>query len=81
MAIAMTPEEIDHARRQVVMDLTIAQAEERRAEVLAADLATALRKAEEAMKRAEALRGVLESEGVDVSGLRSVDVGGLVLPD
>jgi hypothetical protein len=81
MAIAMTPEEIDHARRQVVMDLTIAQAEERRAEVLAEDLATALRKAEEAMQRAEALRGVLESEGVDVSGLSMVDVGGLVLPD
>lgn len=61
----MTPEEIEHARRQVVMDLTIAAAEEHRAEVLAEDLETALRKADEAMKRAEALRRVLEDAGIE----------------
>ena len=61
----MTPEEIDAARRQVAMDLTIAEAEERRAEVLAADLATAVRKAEEAMRRAQVLRDILAREGVD----------------
>lgn len=60
----MTPEEIEHARRQVAMDLEIAAAEEQRAERLAADLATALRKAEEAMKRAETLRAMLEERGV-----------------
>lgn len=62
----MTPHEVAAARRQVVLDLAIAEAEGRRAEVLAADLATALRKADEAMKRAQALREVLLSEGVDV---------------
>lgn len=61
----MTPEEIDAARRQVVMDITIAQAEEQRAEVLAADLQTALRKAEEAMRRAQTMRTILEREGVE----------------
>ena len=62
----MTPEEIDAARRQVAMDLAIAEAEERRAEVLAADLATALRKADEAMKRAETVRAVLNERGLDI---------------
>jgi len=62
---SMTPEEIDAARRQVAMDLTIAEAEERRAEVLAADLATALRKAEEAMRRAQTMRTILAREGID----------------
>ena len=47
------------------MDLTIAAAEEHRAEVLAEDLETALRKADEAMKRAEALRRVLEDAGIE----------------
>ena len=61
----MTPEEIDAARRQVALDLAIAEAEERRAEVLAADLATALRKADEAMKRAETVRAVLNERGLD----------------
>ena len=61
----MTPEEIDAARRQVAMDLTIAAAEEQRAEVLAEDLATALRKADEAMKRAQTVRAVLEEAGVE----------------
>lgn len=65
----MTEEEIEHARRQVVMDLTIAEAEERRAEVLAADLAVALRKADEAMRRAQTLRAMLQEAGADVSGL------------
>jgi hypothetical protein len=65
----MTEEEIEHARRQVVMDLTIAEAEERRAEVLAADLAVALRKADEAMRRAQAMRAMLQEAGADVSGL------------
>ena len=59
----MTPEEIADARRQVAMDLAIAEAEERRAEVIAADLTTALRKAEEAMARAAAVRLILEREG------------------
>ncbi len=63
----MTPEEIDAARRQVAMDLTIAQAEEERAAVLAEDLDLALRKADEAMRRAQALRAILEAEGADVS--------------
>lgn len=62
----MTPEEIDAARRQVVMDLAIAKAEEQRAEVLVADLKIALRKAGEAMQRAQALRSILEDEGADV---------------
>ena len=62
----MTPEEIEAARRQVAMDLAIAQAEEQRAAVLAEDLATALRKADEAMRRAEALRSILADEGADV---------------
>ncbi len=61
----MTPDEIDAARRQVAMDLAIAQAEEQRAEVLAEELATALRKADEAMERARTLRSMLEQEGVD----------------
>lgn len=61
----MTPEEIDAARRQVALDLAIAEAEERRAEALAADLATALRKADQAMKRAETVRAVLNERGVD----------------
>ena len=61
----MTPEEIDAARRQVAMDLTIAAAEEQRAEVLAEDLATALRKADEAMKRAQTVRAVLAEAGVE----------------
>ena len=64
----MTPEEIDHARRQVALDLAIATAEQQRAEVLAADLATALRKAGEAMKRAETLRAVLEKDGPAQTG-------------
>ena len=63
----MTPEEIDAARRQVAMDLAIAEAEERRAEVLAADLATALRKADEAMKRAETVRAVLNERGAQTA--------------
>lgn len=62
----MTEEEIEHARRQVVMDLTIAEAEERRAEVLAADLAVALRKADEAMHRAQVVRAMLREAGVDL---------------
>ncbi len=61
----MTPDEIDAARRQVAMDLAIAQAEEQRAEVLAEELATALRKADEAMERARTLRSMLEQEGVE----------------
>jgi hypothetical protein len=65
----MTDEEIEHARRQVVMDLTIAEAEERRAEVLAADLAVALRKADEAMRRADTLRAMLQEAGADVPGV------------
>ena len=65
----MTEEEIEHARRQVAMDLTIAEAEERRAEVLAADLAVALRKADEAMRRAQTLRAMLQEAGVDASTL------------
>lgn len=67
----MTPEEIDAARRQVVMDLTIAQAEEQRAEVLAQDLQTALRKADEAMRRAQTMRTILEREGVEPPALPS----------
>lgn len=67
MSGGMTPEEIDAARRQVAMDLAIAAAEEHRAEVLAADLETALRKAGEAMHRAQVMRSMLESHGVDVS--------------
>lgn len=67
----MTPEEIDAARRQVVMDLTIAQAEEQRAEVLAQDLQTALRKADEAMHRAQTMRTILEQEGVEPPPLPS----------
>ena len=62
----MTPEEIEAARRQVALDLAIAQAEEQRAAVLAEDLATALRKADEAMRRADALRSILADEGADV---------------
>ncbi len=62
---SMTPDEIDAARRQVAMDLAIAQAEEQRAEVLAEELATALRKADEAMERARTLRSMLEQEGVE----------------
>jgi hypothetical protein len=69
MGAGMTEEEIEHARRQVVMDLTIAEAEERRAEVLAADLAVALRKADEAMRRAETLRAMLQEAGADVADL------------
>lgn len=65
----MTEEEIEHARRQVVMDLTIAEAEERRAEVLAADLAVALRKADEAMRRAQTMRAMLQEAGADVPDL------------
>lgn len=65
----MTEEEIEHARRQVVLDLTIAEAEERRAEVLAADIAVALRKADEAMRRAHTLRLMLEEAGVDSPSL------------
>ena len=61
----MTPEEIDAARRQVALDLAIAEAEERRAEVLAAELATALRKADQAMKRAQTVRAVLNERGLD----------------
>lgn len=61
----MTPDEIDAARRQVAMDLAIARAEEQRAEVLAADLKIAVRKAEEAMQRAHAVRSILEAEGAD----------------
>ena len=67
----MTPEEIDAARRQVVMDLTIAQAEEARAEVLAEDLQTALRKANEAMRRAQTMRTILEQEGIEPPALPS----------
>lgn len=69
----MTEEEIEHARRQVVMDLTIAEAEERRAEVLAADLAVALRKADEAMRRARTMRKMLQEAGADVPGLPATD--------
>ena len=69
----MTDDEIEHARRQVVMDLTIAEAEERRAEVLAADLAVALRKADEAMRRAQTLRAMLQEAGADVSGLPAAE--------
>lgn len=69
----MTDEEIEHARRQVVMDLTIAEAEERRAEVLAADLAVALRKADEAMRRAHTLRAMLQEAGADVSSLPAAE--------
>ncbi len=58
----MTPEEVDAARRQVALDLAIAQAEEQRAEVLAHDLAVALRKAGEAMGRAQTLRSIIEAE-------------------
>lgn len=65
----MTPEEIDAARRQVALDLTIAAAEEQRAESLARDLATALRKAEEAMQRARTLRAVLVEAGVETPPL------------
>ena len=61
----MTPHEIAAARRQVAMDITIAEAEERRADVLAADLAVALRKAEEAMRRAGVMREILAKEGID----------------
>lgn len=68
---SMTPQEIDAARRQVAMDLTIAEAEERRAEVLAADLATALRKADEAMRRAQALRDILAGEGIEFPPARA----------
>lgn len=59
---AMTPEEREEARRQVALDLAIAAAEEQRAETLAADLATALRKGEEAMRRAATLRAMLDEE-------------------
>ena len=61
----MTPEEIDAARRQVAMDLAIAEAEGKRAQILADELATALRKADEAMQRARTLRAVLGDAGVD----------------
>ena len=61
---SMTPEEVEEARRQVAMDLAIAQAEERRAEALAEELATAVRKAEEAMRRAATLRAMLDEQGV-----------------
>lgn len=61
----MTPDEIAAARRQVALDLAIAEAEERRADALAAELAVALRKADEAMKRAQAMREILHSEGAD----------------
>jgi hypothetical protein len=64
----MTPEEIDAARRQVAMDLAIAEAEEHRAEVLARELETALRKADEAMRRAHTLRRILQDQGADVGG-------------
>ena len=63
----MTPEEIEAARRQVALDLAIAEAEEQRAEVLAADLATAVRKAEEAMHRVETLRAMLADHGADTA--------------
>jgi hypothetical protein len=69
----MTDEEIEHARRQVVMDLTIAEAEERRAEVLAADLAVALRKADEAMRRADTLRAMLQEAGADVPAVPAAE--------
>ena len=59
---SMTPEEREEARRQVALDLAIAAAEEQRAASLAADLATALRKGEEAMRRAATLRAMLEEE-------------------
>jgi len=65
MSGGMTPDEIDAARRQVAMDLAIAEAEEHRAEVLAGDLQVALRKADEAMRRAQVLRSMLEAQGVD----------------
>lgn len=68
---SMTPDEIGAARRQIAMDLTIAAAEEQRAEMLAEDLATALRKADEAMKRAETLRAVLEEAGVEPPPLKA----------
>lgn len=61
----MTPEEIDAARRQVAMDLAIAQAEQRRCAILADELATALRKADEALQRANTLRAVLGDAGAD----------------
>lgn len=64
----MTPEEVDAARRQVAMDLAIAQAEEQRAEVLAEDLTIALRKAGEAMRRAQTLRSILEAEDAAAAG-------------
>ena len=64
---SMTPEERDEARRQVAMDLAIAAAEEQRAETLADDLATALRKAKEAMHRAATLRAMLDEEPVPPS--------------
>ncbi len=67
----LTPEEIEAARRQVAMDLAIAEAEQQRAEILASDLTTALRKATEAMERARTLRAVLEDSGVDVPPLPS----------
>ena len=63
----MTPEEIDAARRQVAMDLAIAEAEQQRAEILAEDLTVALRKAGEAMRRAETLRSILEAEDPEES--------------
>lgn len=59
----MTPEEIDAARRQVALDLAIAEAEERRAAALAEDLTMALRKADEAMKRAETMRAMIDETG------------------
>lgn len=65
----MTEDEIEHARRQVAMDLTIAEAEERRAEVLAADLAVALRKADEAMRRAQTMRAMLQEAGADAASV------------
>lgn len=73
MGAGMSEEEIEHARRQVVMDLTIAEAEERRAEVLAADLAVALRKADEAMRRAQTMRAMLQEAGAEGPDLPAPD--------
>ena len=61
----MSPEEIDAARRQVARDLAIAEAEQRRAGILAEELATALRKADEALQRAQTLRAMLGDAGAD----------------
>lgn len=59
---SMTPDEREEARRQVAMDLAIAEAEERRAEVLATEMDVALRKADEAMRRAATLRAMLDEQ-------------------